>query len=77
VELFGQGLGELIVVDQTHVLRDLAKQLASALMLLFEEQFELVVGDVTEVDQDLSDAALGHVGKLSAVSDQQSANARC
>ncbi len=42
--LLGQRLGELIVGDQAHVLGDLAQQLAGALMLLFEEQFELVVG---------------------------------
>ena len=59
VQLLGEGLGELIVVDQAHVLGDLAQQLAGALLLLFEQQFELLVGDVTEVDQDLSDAAYG------------------
>ena len=68
-------LGELVLATGADALS--IEQLAGALMLLFKEQFELVVGDVTEVDQDLSDAALGHLGKLSAVSDQQSANARC
>ena len=64
VQLFGERLGELIVVDQAHVHGDLAEHLAGTLLLLFDEQFELLVGDIAEVDQDLSDAALGH-GRVS------------
>ena len=44
---------------------------AGALLLLFEEQLELLVGDEAEVDEDLSDAALGH--GVEAVSGQLSA----
>ncbi len=55
--LLGEGLGELLVVDQAHLLGDLAEQLAGTLLLLFEQHFELVVGDEAEVDQNLSDAS--------------------
>ena len=67
MQLLAEGLGELLVVDQAHVLGDLAEHLAGALLLLVEQQFELLVGDVAEVDQDLSDAALGHGRSCRAV----------
>ncbi len=35
---------------------DLAEQLPRVLLLLFEQHLELLVGDETQVDQNLSDA---------------------
>ena len=60
-QLLGQRLGELIVVDQAHVDGHFAQQLAGVLVLLIDQQLLLLVGDETQVDQDLSDAAMGHV----------------
>ena len=60
-QLLGQRLGELIVVDQTHVDGDFAEQLARMLVLLIHQQLLLLVGDEAHVHQDLSDASMCHV----------------
>ena len=54
--LLAEGLDELFVVDQAHVHSNLAQELAGTLLLFFDQRFELIVGDVSEVNQDLSNA---------------------
>jgi hypothetical protein len=60
VELFGQGLDQLLIGDQPHVLGDLADQLSRVLVLFLDQHFQLVVGDEPHVDEDLSDATQCH-----------------
>ena len=45
-------------------LGDLAQQLARVLLLLFEQQLQLLIGDEPQIDQDLSDAAMCHVMRV-------------
>ena len=61
VHLLGQGLGQLVVGDQLHVLGDLAQQFSGTLLLLFQQHLQLLVGDEPEIDQDLSDTSNRHV----------------
>ena len=58
--LLGQGLGQLVVGDQAHALGDLAQQFVGALLLLFEQHFELVVVDEAKIDEDLADTPHCH-----------------
>ena len=46
---------------------DLAQQFAGPLLLLFEQHLQLIVGDETQVDQDLSDATNRHEFSRSSV----------
>ena len=64
-QLLGEGLGELLVVDQAHVDGDFAEQLARMLMLFIDQQLLLLIGDEPHVDQYLSDASMSHVRKRS------------
>ena len=58
--LLGQGLGQLLVVDQSQLLGHLAQQLAGPLLLLFEQRLELVVVDEAQIDEDLADTSHCH-----------------
>ena len=60
--LLGEGFGDLLLGDEAHADGDLADDLAGGLFLLFEHVPELVLIEVAEVDQDLSEASLGHCG---------------
>jgi hypothetical protein len=61
VQLLRERLHNLLIGHQAHFERDLAQLFAGLLLLLLQQQFELVITDVTQVDQDLSDAPNGHV----------------
>ncbi len=67
VPLLGQSLGQLLLVDEILSLGNLAQQLPGMLLLFFQQRFELLVGDETEVDQDLSDATNRHENVLAVV----------
>jgi len=47
-------------ISIAHIHSDLSDQLTGALVLFFDNQLELLVGDISEVDQDLAKAAKGH-----------------
>ena len=58
--LLGERLGHLSLGDQAHADGDLADDLAGALLLLFEHVPQLILGEIAEVDQNLSESALSH-----------------
>jgi len=60
VHLLGQRLSQLLVGDQRHLFGDLAQQFTGPLLLLLQQHLQLLVGDESEIDQNLSDAANGH-----------------
>ena len=58
--LLGQGFGHLRLGDEAHADRHLADDLTGTLLLLFQNVPELVLGEISEVDQDLSQTSLCH-----------------
>ncbi len=61
--LLGEGFGHLGFGDHAHADGDLADDLARALLLLFQHVPELILGEVAQVDQNLSELALCHGGE--------------
>ena len=59
--LLGQSLRHLGIGDQAHADRHLADDLTGTLLLLFQDVPELVLSEVAQVDQDLSQPPLCHV----------------
>ena len=58
--LLGQSLGHLLVGAQLQPDGGLSEDFAGRLLLLLAHVPELLLGEVSEVDQDLSDASCGH-----------------
>ena len=58
--LLGERLNELLVRDQLHVLGDFPEQRTRLLLLFVEHNLQLIIGEETEVNEDLSDATWGH-----------------
>ena len=64
-QLLAQRLGQLLLVDEPHVDRYFAQQLTRMLVLLIDQQLLLLIGDEPHVDQNLSNAAMCHVMRIS------------
>ena len=60
VPLLGQRFGQLFVGDESQLERDLAEDLSGALFLLFQHVPELILGEISEVDQNHSEFTLSH-----------------
>ena len=58
--LLGQGFSHLRLGDESHADRHLPDDFPGTLLLLFEHVPELVLGEIPEVDQDLSQTSLCH-----------------
>ena len=60
VELLDERLDQLVIGNQSHVLGDAADQLTRVLTLLFDQHFQLIVGNKTQVDKNLTETSYGH-----------------